>query len=521
MSLTSTLKRVGDAREYPDRGRPQRRWGQLLKERPDIRTLLDRLTETGALTTLNGIGRVAGGVVTRANAYFVVREVPFDEVPQRFGLTKRDYERVAVIEDGLKTLHRVERSCLRATIKRPDSLVGPMTVATTEQRLFDCQDRSKDELRALRANGALAYLKRGETVSYNVSEDTLKGGIPAQRSNIKDRRPYWYSLYSPPSSQARIVVPEHFGERFPATLLDVNDNAVVLDKLFTIAPPNREVALLTLAGLHSTLSWYQFEMRGRTQLGEGVLELKRADWDGLLVANPDRLASGPRTEILSAFDALCGRKTADVDEMLADPDHVALDLAYLTALGIDDADSVRIELERDLRSSMAERQERAASVASAKASKATVKRVSTNVDAYASRIAANAEPFPDPRNFVPQGCGEELILVSGPVEGELTIGEDLLTQGDVYAGDHRVASAGDLIAAQFVKQVLLHDPDLTAVPLPAGDGALGSAMAAWEEATAKWRTDFDAVFKRTAGAIVDDRMRADVRDRALRLLHAR
>lgn len=521
MSLSATLKRLGDARAFPDRGRPQRRWGQLLKERPDVRARLDQLAAATGVLPLRDVGTVAGGVVTRANAYFVVREIPFEEIPQRFAITKRDFERVAVIEDGLKTLHRVERSCLRATIKGPESLVGPTMAATTDQRLFDCQNRSKEDLRELRANGALAYLKRGETVPYNVSDDTLKGGIPAQRSNIRNRKPYWYSLHSPSSKIARIVVPEHFDERFPATLLDVGEDAVVLDKLFTVTPSNREVALLTLAALYSTLSWYQFEMRGRTQLGEGVLELKRADWDGLLIANPERLDDDQRKAILDAFEPLRTRKTVNVDEMLAEPDHIDLDIAYLTALGIADPDDFRVELERELRSSMAERKERAASVAAAKASKATVKRVSTNVDAYASRIAANVEPFPDPRNFVPQGSRAELILVSGPVEGELSIGEDLLTQGDVFAGDHRVASAGDLVAAQFVRQVLLHDPDLTAVRVPSSDGALSMTMDAWEAAATKWRTEFDTIFKRTADAINDDRMKADVRHRALGLLHAR
>jgi hypothetical protein len=521
VALTSTLKKLADRREFPDRGTPQRRWGQLLKERPDIRRRIDALRSSGALAPLASVGRVAGGVVTRANAFFVVREVPFPEIPERFNITARDLERVAVIEDGLQTLHRVERTCVRPIIKGPESLRGPTGVAVTDRRLFDCGHRSKEDLRIERANGALAYLKRGETVSYNVSEDSLKGGIPAERSNVKNRKPYWYSLHSPSTSTARIVVPEHFDERFPATLLAIGDDAVVLDKLFTITPPGPDAARLTLAALYSTLSWYQYEVRGRTQLGEGVLELKRADWDGLLVADPHRLAPEGREDVLAAFEPLEGAEAASVDEMLADPQHLALDVAYLRAIGVDDPEELRVELERELRAGMAERKERAASVAEAKASRATVKRVSTNVDAYASRVAAGMEPFPDPRTFAPAGAAETMILVSGPVDGELRIGEDLLTQGQVFAGDRPVAAAGDLLAAQFVRHVLLHDPELHAVSIPTEAAKLTATMAHWDSAVATWRAQFDTVAKRVTGAINEDRMRDQVRQRALALLHAR
>jgi len=35
------------------------------------------------------------------------------------------------------------------------------------------------------------------------------------------------------------------------------------------------------------------------------------------------------------------------------------------------------------------------------------------------------------------------------------------------------------------------------------------------------RDDFETIFKRTANAIIDDRMKSQIRDRALVLLHAK
>src|SRR3954471_5945085 len=125
MSLASDLKRLGTTSAFPQRGRPIRRWGQILREPPEIAQTLEAKREAGALSSVASLADVHSGVVTRANAFFVVRDVPFEEIPARFQITKRDHKRVRVVEDGLKSLHRVESSCLRPIIKGPESLRGP------------------------------------------------------------------------------------------------------------------------------------------------------------------------------------------------------------------------------------------------------------------------------------------------------------------------------------------------------------------------------------------------------------
>jgi hypothetical protein len=99
--------------------------------------------------------------------------------------------------DGTQTPFKIERESLKSIIKGPDALRTPVEVSVEDQRLFDVV-LSKEDLRKRHANGTLAYLRRGESVPYNVSDDTLKGGIPAQRSNIKNRKPFWYSLVLQP-----------------------------------------------------------------------------------------------------------------------------------------------------------------------------------------------------------------------------------------------------------------------------------------------------------------------------------
>ncbi len=491
-----------------------------LREDPDLRQFMLAARENGLLVPLRRLARVKSGVVPRANAFFLVRELPFEEVPERFQVTKRDYQRLAVVEDGIKTRHKIERLCLRPTLKGPEALLGPVSTAMTEERLFDCRDRSKEDLRKLHANGALAYLKRGETVDYRVSEDRLKGGIPAQRAQVKGRKPYWYSLYSPAEKLTRLAVPEHFDRRFIASLIPAEQDAVVIDTLYSVEPYEDIHPEFLLATLNSLLTWYQLEMRGRTQHGEGVLKVKIADWNGVLVLDPRALGKSDVPSLLASFDPLRNRPMATVDDELVDPERVHFDENYLSLCRARDPASLRQEIERALRAAMSERHERARSVDEAKAVKSASKKVTASVDAFASRIAATMEPYPDPRQFTGTAKEDDVILVSTPWDGTLSVGEDLLSQGQVFAGSQVIANAGDILAAQYVRAVLLHDPEDTTVTVPRGKQLINT-MNKWEAECKRWLRRFEETSSKTLVAVADERTKNQIRERALLLLHAR
>lgn len=138
-------------------------------------------------------------------------------------------------------------------------------------------------------------------MNFKTSEDDLKGGIPFQRSQVKNRKPYWYSLQGEQTPTTRIVFPEHIDRRYVFTLVSKDDDSVVIDKLYLFEPNNENDAQLIHAALNSLLTWYQVELRGRSQLGEGVLELKIPDFAGFLVLNPDKITPKQRRDLLTTF----------------------------------------------------------------------------------------------------------------------------------------------------------------------------------------------------------------------------
>ena len=517
MTFGAKLDRLRDRAAFSPKGQVERRWGQLLREPPDLRAEFKALATDGALVPISQLASLHSGVVTRANAFFIVRELPFTSVPHRFGLTRRDYGKIAVVVDGVESPFRIEREFLRPLIKGPEDLRAPLLVSETDARLFDVREDRK-ELQKKGATGAISYLRRGETFDYRKSTDDLKGGVPAQRAQVKVRKPYWYSLGVPNRVGSTIVVPEHFDRRYIATLLPDDDPSVVNDTLYTITPYDPNHVHLILWALNSLLGWYQIEVRGRTQHGQGVLKVKIPDFGGLLVPNPGRIDLAVRKGLANLFKPIGVTEAPDSLASLAHVARTDFDEAILRAAGFSDPITTRAKLETQLRAAVAERRERRLSVVDAKIDRRKV-RSNASLDALATRIAAGADLFPDPRDFVRPGVALQAFPVLSEIEGPVRVGTELFSQNEIYSGDTCIARLDDALSAHFARGVLLRDPGLREVQVPAR-WALEGIVNEWDSACRAWHERFESAAALTLRHTTDERTKKEARVRALALLHA-
>lgn len=517
MSLTKNLDRLVNTSTYPN-GSVAVRWGQMIRASAELVGQEENSVATASIVPLSSLGTVRGGVVTRANAYFLVREIPFDQIPARMKVTRNDLKRIAVITDGLDYITKIERSFLKPVIKGPEALASAFGIKRGDLRLFDV-GVDKTTLERQHANGTLTYLRRGETVNYKTSNDDLKGGVPAERSQVKNRKPYWYSLQSEQSPMNRIVFPEHIDRRYVFTLVSDDDASVVIDKLFLFEASEPTQANLIHASLNSLFTWYQVELRGRSQMGEGVLELKIPDYEGVRVLNPSKVSAKLKGELLEAFANVATPGAAPSLAELGTPERHAFDLAYAKACGFKKPDEVLLRLEQSLRALAGERSERRLSVADAKLSRRKITNVAASIDAYAARLAASIEPHPDPRNYVEGGTKTEPVLILAEIDGLLEIGVELFNQGEVLAGGVCIARAGGILPAQFVKGVLQVQPDLSQVEVPMGR-AVEKVVEDWTRESKRWQKKFKAAADKAFVGLEDPRTRTAVEQRALRLLHA-
>lgn len=518
-TLTEKLASLADLTIFPEVGPPLIRWGQAMRTTPAAALLLGEAMKAGRLVPLSNLATVKSGVVTRANAFFLVRELPFSQIPIRFHLTLRDHKRTAVIIDGKDSPHRIARKHLRAVIKGPEMLLGPTEIQSTDMRLVAVME-SQEHLRTIKDNDTVAYLRRGETINYNLSSDKFKGGIPAQRSNIKNRKPFWYSLNLPASSQGCLVVPEHFDQKFIASELSGDDeNRVVIDKCYMIQCKKHEHKRFVLMALNSLLTWYQIELRGRTNLGEGVLEVKIPDFSGILVLDPNRVEEEDATELMAAFSHLLERRTLPVVEELASEDRTAFDESYLRIVGLPKkkVSSTRFLIARELREAMAERRNRPDSVAEKKSISKPRQKVSRVIDSLAALVTSKLSPYPDPRHHVSPGACVAPLPVEA-FEGTLTIGAGFFETGVVFAGGQQVAVTRSDNEARFVRAVLTIDPQLKSVDLP--DAGVDLAIVMWAKDVTEWCNEFARIYGAVAQKLTDDKVAEAVWVRALELAHA-
>ncbi|HYI63509.1 MAG TPA: hypothetical protein VEW71_01350 [Allosphingosinicella sp.] len=517
MTFGVKLERLRDRAAFPPLGHVEKRWGQLLREQPSLSVEFQTLVTNGTLVPLSRLARLHSGVVTRANAFFIVRELPFASVPHRFGLTRKDYDKNAVVLDGVESPFRIEREFLKPLIKGPEDLRASLFIRETDLRLFDVREGRK-ELQDKGATGAITYIRRGETFDYRKSSDDLKGGIPAQRAQVKVRKPYWYSLGVPDRKVATIVVPEHYDRRYIASEVTRDDESVINDTLYSVTPYKAEHLRLILWSLNSLLGWYQIELRGRTQHGQGVLKVKIPDFEGLLVLNPDRADSSVQKGLAGLFKPVGLAESSDSLSSLADVPRNEFDEAVLRTAGFSDPARARAQLETQLRAAVAERRERRLSVADAKIDRRKV-RGDASLDALATRMAAGSDLFPDPRDFVGHGVALTAFPVLTDVEGPLRVGTELFSQNEVYAGDTCIARLEDALSAHFVKGVLLRDPGLKEVQVPAR-WALERIVGEWDAACKAWHHRFEETAALTLRHTTDERTKREATNRALILLHA-
>jgi hypothetical protein len=197
----------------------------------------------------------------------------------------------------------------------------------------------------------------------------------------------------------------------------------------------------------------------------------------------------------------------------------AFDLAYLKLCGFENAETMLLRLEQALRALAGERSERRLSVANAKVSRRNITNVAASIDAYAARLAASLEQHPDPRTFVQEGAATGTVSILAEVDGPLDIGVELFNLGEVLAGGTCVARAGNMLAAQFVRGVLLVQPDLSQVEIPTAS-TLEKTVADWTRESRRWYKKFKAAAEKAQVGLEDPRTRASIEQRALRLLYA-
>jgi len=454
------------------------KWGIFLNA-PDI---FFKLLKRGAaaFVPLGSIAEIKRGVTSGCDKFFFPKDVTNKmltevkgewEFNERFGISRKEAEKVRVVEAGDGSIHLIEQKFLEAIVFSPME-ISSVTVhpsALKKQVLLVSEKKEN-----LDGTHVLDYIKWGEQEGFDNGKTCANRWLWYDVS--KDRRgdTVWTKAH-----RYRHIVAHNGGKYLcNCNLYDIWANDGIDGNSLS-------------AILNSSLVVLNKHMYGRTMGGDPLLKTEVVDVKMMLVPNPCMANVGVNKRLMTAFASLSKRDihhAIDVDGAekggwtgeLAKPDRQELDDAVLELLGIADASERRVlrdelyhaitSMYRSIR--IAEKDMQKKQSQSTRRGRATVHSITE--EAWES---FDLKPlFKTPLSFIHSSDGQSLNLPEGKAK---ILSANLLETAAVSIGTW-TKDMKDIARAKFVK-ALSDDGIVGGVCIPNDAAICATAIEKYEQ----------------------------------------
>jgi type I restriction enzyme M protein len=239
------------------------KWSSYLKA-PSI---YYELINNKKMCKLKDVADISVGYVTLANPFFVIPK-----------------EQAEILD--------IENEFLRPAITKAKNLKYlDVTVSDADSYLLFV-DKNKDELKG---TNVLKYIEEGEQKSIQITRGSKKGQIVQGYQNtpaLKEKKGDWYKLKD--IGVKEIIIPCLVWNRWYASL---NKGVYTNDTFYWLNPKKKSTIVNILGILNSTLSEFFVEIMGKSGYGEGVLELRKHQFEELPILNPEKISQDYENQI--------------------------------------------------------------------------------------------------------------------------------------------------------------------------------------------------------------------------------
>lgn len=430
------------------------KWGIYLRA-PEI---FSKLLKRGGnlFVPLGEITDISRGITTGCNTFFYPKDVTEirlaenltdKEFKNRYGITKKETEKIRIVQAGDKSQHLIEAEYLEPeihTVLGLDSV--EIITAELKQKVLLVNKSKKD----LKGSKVLKYIEYGEREKFT-ERPTVAGRAKTGRN--------WYDITQ--DKRSDIVWAKAHQYRHLVWLNP--DKLIANNRMYDIfAPQNTNTKVLS-AVLNSTFVALSKAFFGRYVGKEGYLETSVLDAKMMIVPNSNLASNKLGKTLTSAFDSMRKRKAlplVNVDSTdeenwtgeLALADRQALDDAVLELIGITDADERRVlrdELYREI--TKLYRQIRVAEKIMQKFRSQTAGKGKQTAHTIAEEIWTEFPEKPtafSPLSFVPADAETETVNL--PQGKAKIITQGLLGTSDVQIGSEFI-ELGSSERSEFVK----------------------------------------------------------------------
>ena len=288
-SVRTIVKRQADLRK-------KRHWGEIFRESP----VVTRLLQNSLLVPLQNL----------ADVQYCFKEGAYDF----FILSQEDIGK-----------WNIEEQYLSPVISSPTSIETYNIIPEDIKERILLVDEPKSELRNTKV---LSYIEEGERREIEGKRGMTRGKKIVGFNNLPTfhSKKLWYSLRKSPPSP--ILMPAFVRNRFFAVRNDAGAYATA--NFYGIKPFDNNQILPMLAYLNSSLAALMIELKARTSMGRGLLDIRSYTLRSLPVPDFDRIDGIHNARLSELFSEMCkaareGRKS-EAERMKAKLDDELIDV---------------------------------------------------------------------------------------------------------------------------------------------------------------------------------------------------
>jgi len=209
---------------------------------------------------------------------------------------------------------RLEKEFLVPIIRNTDQIKTiDIEISKLKTYVFVCT-KSKQELKKTKKFQALKYIEWGGTQVTRRRQKVAAGLRWPEVETVKKRKPGWWAIPSRGILPTDLFMIYVINERFIAPY---SEQPIAPDRCFhRIFPYKSYESKLLSAILNSTITIFNIEIYGRSNLGLGALKFEAMDAKQVPIVDPKTIKSTTRIKIKKAFEKLENREVGNIFEEL-------------------------------------------------------------------------------------------------------------------------------------------------------------------------------------------------------------
>ncbi|MEW5816123.1 MAG: N-6 DNA methylase [Spirochaetota bacterium] len=220
---------------------------------------------------------------------------------------------------------KIEKKFLKPIIRNTSQIRTIFTdISEINDYVFVCR-LSKQELRRSGKDNTLRYIKWGETQVTRRRQKVDAGKEWKEVETVKNRKPGWWAIPLKTVLPAQIFMIYVINDRF---IVSYSENPIASDRcLHRIFPQKGYNAKVLTAILNSTLTIFNIEIYGRSNLGLGALKFETMDAKQIPIVDQKKIKTAIIKKLEDAYEKLKNREIGNIfDEVCAfSPEEVSLD----------------------------------------------------------------------------------------------------------------------------------------------------------------------------------------------------